>query len=178
MRFQHSKPILSLAAIVFAVAACSDGPTQPRADADLPLALIPSASASMAVDFTLGPLVPGSAPSAAVPGSSGRFHFRDFLLLGPVAGDLVGSVEIVLNGNLSAFVFAPGSEGPLWGTVKITTAEGIWSGELTGELVNQQGFSDMVLQGPAQQTIRASCAETTPTSETNVCTGELVSPHG
>jgi hypothetical protein len=132
----------------------------------------------MAVDFTLGPLVPGSAPSAAVPGNSGRFHFRDFLLLGPVTGDIVGAVEIVLHGNLNAYVFAPGSEGPVWGTVKITTAEGIWSGQLTGELVDQQGFSDMVLQGPAQQTIRASCAETTPTSEIQDCSGELVSPHG
>lgn len=174
-----TKNCLTFVAAVLVGVACGEGITEPRQDGDLPLALLPSAAATMAVDFTIGPLVPTDAPATTFPGSSGRFHFRDFPLVGPVSGDLVGDAEVMVNANLSAFIFAPGAEGPAWGTVRITTSEGVWSGSYTGEFIGQQGFMrDLVLQGPAQQTIKASCAETTPTSETQDCSGELLRPHG
>jgi hypothetical protein len=86
---------------------------------------------------------------------------------------------LVINANLSAFIFAPGAAGPAWGTVEITTAGGVWSGRFSGEFVGQQGFTNnLVLHGPAQQQIHATCYETTPISEILECSGELLRPHG
>jgi hypothetical protein len=98
---------------------------------------------------------------------------------GPVTGDLEGSVEFLINGNLAAIPLGqPGSDGPGCGTLEIATADGMWSGTYTAQFIASQGFVEVNLHGPMQQKIRATCVETTATSEIFPCSGELLSPQG
>jgi hypothetical protein len=130
-----------------------------------------------AVEFTIGRLtLLGLNP--AFP--DGRLHLRDVRLSGPVSGDLTGTAQLVLNANLDS----PGGSGPAWGTVAITTSTGEWHGNLVGTfLAGDPGppiqlFSRVVLHGPAGQKLMAECNETSSTSETLVCSGEILNPQG
>jgi hypothetical protein len=128
------------------------------------------------VGFTVGPFTL-TAISRITP--DGRFHLRDVGLNGPVSGDLAGTANVVLQANLDQ----PGGSGPAWGTMTITEADGtVWQGGLTGSFLGFgpgqiQLFSDVVLHGPDQQVVTAACNETTATSETLICSGELLSAH-
>jgi hypothetical protein len=132
-----------------------------------------------AVDFTVGPLTT-TGISFFFP--DGRFHLRDVMLTGPVSGDLVGTTNITLNANLDQF----GGSGPAWGTVTIVTTNGdVWQGALTGSFQGDgpaggpaiQLFSQVVLHGPDQQLLKAECDETSATSETLNCSGEILTVH-
>jgi hypothetical protein len=130
-----------------------------------------------AVDFTVGPLVL-SGITRHFP--NGRLHLRDILLSGPVSGDLSGTAQLTVNANLDR----PGGSGPAWGQATIATSGGDWQGNLVGTFVTGapgpgiQLFSQVVLHGPGGQTLRAECNETSATSETLVCTGEILNPQG
>jgi hypothetical protein len=129
-----------------------------------------------ATSLTIGPLVLSSIdPSFSGP----NWHFRDAVLTGAVTGSLAGTAVVTLHANLDGL---PGS-GPAWGTVKIVTAGGdIWEGALTGHFLGApdgiQLFSQVVLHGPDQQTLRAECDETSAPSEILVCSGSTLKPHG
>jgi hypothetical protein len=130
-----------------------------------------------AVKFTIGPLV---ITGLTTKFPDGRLHFRDIMLSGPVSGDLVGTARLTLNANLDS----PGGSGPAWGKVTIVTSAGEWQGNLVGTFDGSapgpgiQLFSRIVLQGPGGQKLRADCNETSATSETLVCRGEILNPHG
>jgi hypothetical protein len=129
-----------------------------------------------AIEFTVGPL---TLSGIQVFRPDGRFHLRDVMLSGSASGDLVGTVNVTLNANLDR----PGGSGPAWGTMTIIASTGdVWQGALTGRF---QGFgpgaiqlsSHVVLHGPDQQLLKATCNETTPISETLVCSGEILTVH-
>lgn len=124
------------------------------------------------VQFSMGPLGIGGI-SMSFPG--GNWHLRDVLLSGPVTGDVAGSANMTVNANLDGIL----GSGPAWGTVTITTASGdLWHGTFAGRFESGapdgiQLFSRIVLHGPDEQTLRAQCDETSVTSETLACTGEI-----
>jgi hypothetical protein len=129
-----------------------------------------------AIEFTVGRL---TLNGIQVLRPDGRFHLRDVMLSGPASGDVVGTVNVTLNANLDR----PGGSGPAWGTMTIVTTNGdVWQGALTGSFQGFgpgaiQLFSHVVLNGPDQQLLKAACNETTPTSETLVCSGEILTVH-
>jgi hypothetical protein len=123
--------------------------------------------------FTVGPLDLGGI-DIRTPG--GNLHFRDTQLNGPVSGDLAGQASIVLNAELDGT-----GSGPTQGTITITGGDAVWQGTLTGHFVGAlpdgiQLFSQVDLHGPSQSLIRAKCEETTVTSETLSCSGEVADP--
>jgi hypothetical protein len=124
--------------------------------------------------FTVGPLALGGI-EFLVPG--GNLHIRDALLSGPVAGDISGTAEITLNANLDGL-----GNGPAFGKVTITTADGEWQGSLTGHFQGDlpTGIlltSRVTLHGPGQQLLKAECDEIPPSdSETLACSGVNADP--
>ena len=124
--------------------------------------------------FTVGPL---QLTGIQVAFPSDRLHFRNATFTAAVSGDLSGTAAVTLNANLDNFV----GSGPGWGTMSIVTTSGdVWAGSLTGHFVSGapevaiQLFSRVDLHGPNGQLIKAECDETTPSSETLACTGEIV----
>ncbi len=134
-----------------------------------------SAAARIAVTFTVGPLML-TGIDRQTPDS--RLHLQA-TLHGSVTGDLAGSADVYLDGKLDG----PGGSGPVAGTMAISTADGQWQGNLTGEFVGaypapgMQLLSRVVLHGDGQQLLTAECDETSATSETLVCTGEILLAH-
>lgn len=175
MNIDPLRPRVAAVASLLAVAAlgCTDDNALTNVNG-----LSPNYSATRTlVEFTVGPLVlSGIAP--AFP--DGRLHLRDIMLSGPVSGDLSGTAQLTLNANLDS----PGGSGPAWGEVAIVTSDGEWQGTLVGTFESGapgpgiQLFSRVVLQGPAGQKLRADCNETSATSETLACTGEILNPKG
>ncbi len=121
-------------------------------------------------------------------GHSGRGMMRDYHLTFDVQGDVEGTAHMVLNANFDAnfwWYTGPGV-APTSGTLAISTAEGIWAGNLTGEFVYdpevnpmaEQLFSRITLHGPDGQQLKAQCDETSPESEVVACIGEILDPHG
>jgi len=128
------------------------------------------------VNFTVGPLAL-SAIDQSFPGHN--WHLRDVQLSGPVTGDLTGNASVTLNANLDAIL----GSGPAWGTMTIVTNAGdTWEGTITGNFESGAPngirlFSYVVLQGPNSSTLRAECNETSVTSETLACIGDILNPH-
>ncbi len=126
------------------------------------------------VSFTVGTLIlTGLDPQ--FPDSRLRFTAT---LIGPVAGDLVGTADLLLK----AQVDGPGGSGPVSGTLAIHTAAGEWQGNLAGYFVGagpgvgSQLFSRVNLHGPDGAKLAAECDETSAPSEFLVCTGEILRP--
>ncbi len=180
MKCPHPKTRLTLVAALLGVVACGDSITEPQMQADAPpLMGAVQAATKTTVNFTMGPLAQQAGGVLNFPvGNTGRFHFRNVPFSGPVIGDLEGAVEFLINGNLAAIPLGqPGSDGPGWGTLDITTADGLWSGNYTAQFIATKGFIEVNLHGPMQQKIHATCVETTATSEIFPCSGEVLSPH-
>jgi len=136
-----------------------------------------ASAAQTATSFTVGKLhITGIQQSR--PGDN--WHLRDVAMNGPVAGDLTGNANLMLNSNMDAYL----GTGPAWGTMTIVTNSGdVWQGNVTGTFRSGapygiQLFSQVVLHGPDSQSLRAECDETSVTSETLACTGEFLTPHG
>jgi hypothetical protein len=168
---------LRVAAVTSLLAVAAVGCTNDNAVTNVDQ-LSPDLSATRtAVEFTVGPLAL-SGITRHFP--DGRLHLRDVLLSGPVSGDLSGTAQLTLNANLDR----PGGTGPAWGQVTIVTSGGQWQGNLVGTFVTGapgpgiQLFSRLVLHGPGGQKLTTECNETSATSETLECTGEILSPHG
>ena len=129
------------------------------------------------MSFTIGPLVITGIEQKF---PSDNWHLRDVQLTGPVSGDLTGQANMSLNANLDGFI----GSGPAWGTVSVVSTTGdVWEGSFTGKFqsglpaLGIQLFASVVLRGPEQQKLKVECDETTATSETLVCTGEVLRPH-
>lgn len=165
-------PVMAASLLALATAGCRDEALPTGVSEQTP-----SFSATTTpVAFTVGRL---TLNAMSVLRPDGRFHLRDVALSGPVSGDVTGTAQVTLEANLDK----PGGSGPAWGTMTIVTTGGdVWQGALVG---NFQGYgpgaiqlsSRVVLNGPEQQSLRAECNETTPTSETLVCSGEILTVH-
>ncbi len=177
MKGAQMKTRLTLMISVLGAVACGESITQPQIEEDAPplLGSVASAATTTLVDFTMGPFVLTAPGPTRFPGNSGRLHIKNYLYSGPVFGDL-GDGDAVLVANVR---FNASFSGPANGTVEITTPSGVWSGNYTGELIGLQSFLyNVVLHGPMQQKVHATCTETTPNSEILTCSGEVLSPHG
>jgi hypothetical protein len=176
MKLHRPETSLALVAALLAFVACGESITQPQMEADPPplLGSVANAATTTLVDFTMGPFVLTALGDTKFPGTSGRLHIKDWLYLGPVSGDL-GDGNAVL---VTSVRFNGSFSGPANGTLEITTPSGVWSGGFTAELIGLQSFlSNVVLHGPMQQKVHATCSETTPNSEILTCSGEVLSPH-
>lgn len=164
--------IVSLATLMVAAAeGCTTGDAATNLDPMAP-AFAADRAATM---FVIGPLALTGIESS-FPG--GNWHIRDVGLTGPVSGDLTGVATITLQANMDGFAGA----GPASGRVAITTSAGeLWEGNLTGRFESDAPvairlFSRVVLHGPGSRTLRAECDETSSTSETLACTGDILTP--
>jgi hypothetical protein len=135
-----------------------------------------ASATSSAASFTVGPLVIRGIDQE-FPGDN--WHLRDVRLTGAVTGDVSGAASMILNANLDGIL----GSGPAWGTLTIVTASGdVWDGAVTGEFLSGlpargiQLLSRVTLHGPDNALLQAECDETTATSETLVCTGDILSP--
>ena len=168
---------LQVLAVAVAVASCTDAPlTTPSHIAPLSPGNPSLEAVQSETDFIIGPLAL-IAITRQFP--DGRVNLRDLTLTGPVSGDLSGTASLVLNANLDA----PGGSGPAWGEITVVTAAGVWHGTVVGNFQSArpapgiQLFSRVILHGPEGQKLTAVCNETSATSETLVCSGEILSPH-
>ena len=95
---------------------------------------------------------------------------------------------MVLNANADEnfwWLLGPGI-AQVWGTLAITTDDGVWEGNFTGDFVfdpelsewNPQLFSSVNLHGPDGRKLKAECDETSAESEIVACVGTIHSPHG
>lgn len=180
------RPIRLLPLVTLLVAAACADTVQPRLD-EQPLFSSVNAATTTDVAFTMAVTEFGSL-SAKDAGRSGRGMIRNYHLTFDVQGDLEGTAQMVLNANVDAnfWWYAGPGVAPTWGTLAVSTADGTWEGNLTGEFVYdpavnpmaEQLFSKVTLHGPDGQTLRAQCDETSPESEVVACTGEILDPHG
>jgi len=177
--FGRMAGLLALCAGVSTAAACADGglasPESFQAvDGQL-------SAAFTTVEFVVGPLVP--VIDAAVPaGSSGRLRLLGVHLPGPVAGDVTGQFDTVIDINFDADFNGHGH-----GSATIHTIGGNWTGRGAWEFVGvffppagrnlPLGTAELTLHGPSGQLLRASCQERLPpVSETLDCTGRILDP--
>ena len=164
-------------ALAVTVGACTEAPTASTNAAQRGPGAASLEATQSETDFVIGPLAL-IAITRHFP--DGHVHLRDLTLSGPVTGDISGTASLVLNANLDA----PGGSGPAWGEITITTAEGVWHGTVVGNFQSArpapgiQLFSRVILHGPDGQKLTADCNETSATSETLVCSGVTLAPHG
>jgi len=109
--------------------------------------------------------------------SGGIVHVRDLVLVGPVSGDITGTITIVARLDVSQ---ATGN-GTTSGTFTITGTVGGWEGSFQGKF-DAGVFSDaLVARGSGAfegQILRGSLVQTAPTSNVVRLTGTILNPGG
>ncbi len=104
-------------------------------------------------------------------------HVRDLVLVGPVSGDITGTITIVARLDVSQ---ATGN-GTTSGTFTITGTVGGWEGSFQGKF-DAGVFSDaLVARGSGAfegQILRGSLVQTAPTSNVVRLTGTILNPGG
>ena len=89
-----------------------------------------------------------------------------------VAGDLTGTIQLVVNLNLDLTT----GNGELFGTFTLTTTTGTWAGSFRGELTATGASGTFVGQGDDGTKIMGSFTSTGPTSFLNEAV--ILDPHG
>jgi hypothetical protein len=170
-------PYLTPIVLLAALAGCSNRDSLRNITAPSGASFAGEAATRSPTQFTIGPLaITGIDQSFP----DGNWHLRNVELSGPVTGGITGTASLSLKANLDQFL----GSGPASGSVRIVTSTGdVFEGILTGHFQNGapngiQLFSSVVLHGPNGETLKAECNETSVTSETLACTGEMLSPHG
>ncbi|WP_457651781.1 hypothetical protein [Rhodocaloribacter sp.] len=172
-------------AVVVLAAGCTDTLTAPNLEDgnDVSKMTIGTAQTAktLAGPYVLIPFVATASFTSFDPGpgqSDGEtWYVRDLIKSGPLTGDLEGEMVMVLNGDINLDT----GSGPGWGTFRITTDEGSWSGTVegtfsemslvfTGDLVSEssEGTSQSRLQGTA------SDAGAAPESDEFVVSGSII----
>jgi len=161
--------IVSAAALIAVTALGCDGP-QPT---EFPISAPLFTTTKTAITATIGPLV------VAVPGrtwvSGGIVHTRDQVQVGPVSGNIVGTISVVANANVALGTL----DGTGFGTLTITTAVGTWEGSFQGRFAGALFADKVVAQGRGGLDglkLMGSFAETGPATNTYVLTAEIVNP--
>jgi len=109
--------------------------------------------------------------------SGGIVHVRDLVLVGPVSGDITGSIRTV--GRLNVML-ATGN-GTASGTFTIVDVVGTWEGTFQGKFDGGVFFDKLVAHGTGAyegQILRGSLAQTAPTSNIVRLTGTILNPSG
>ncbi len=109
--------------------------------------------------------------------SGGIVHVRDLVLVGPVSGDITGSIRTV--GRLNVML-ATGN-GTASGTFTIVDVVGTWEGTFQGKFDGGVFFDKLVAHGTGAyegQILRGSLAQTAPTSNIVRLTGTILNPGG
>jgi len=109
--------------------------------------------------------------------SGGVVHVRDLVLVGPVSGDITGTIETV--GNLN--VMQATSNGTAFGTFTITEAAGAWDGRFQGSFDAGVFSGTLVARGSGEREgliLRGSLAQTSPTTNVVQLTGTILNPGG
>jgi hypothetical protein len=150
-----------------AVGCDSPGPTAPTLTSRL------SAAATITAVTATGPLTTADAGTSWV--SGGTVHVRDLVLEGPVSGDITGTITVVASVDV---VQATGT-GATSGTFTINGAAGAWEGRFHGTFDAGVFSGGLVARGTGAyegQILRASLAQTAPTSNVVQLTGTILNP--
>jgi len=154
---------------VTAAACDSPGPAAPALDRPL------FAAATMTAITATGPLT--IAVSGTTSLSGGILHVRHLVLVGPVSGDITGTITTVANVEV---VQATGN-GTASGTFTISSAAGAWTGHFNGRFDAGVFSGRLVARGTgayAGQILRANLAQTGPTTNVVRLTGTILNPGG
>ena len=148
---------------------------------DSPQATAPSLTSPLFAAATTTAITATAPLTIAAPGrmwvSGGIVHVRDLVLVGPVSGDITGTITTVARLDVAQAT----GDGTVSGTFTISGAAGGWEGSFHG---NFDGgvFSDRLIgRGTGAnegQILRGSIAQTAPTTNVVQLTGTILNPGG
>jgi hypothetical protein len=162
------------AATVVLVGLTAIGCDSPRSTAPTLTSPLFAAATITAVTAT-GPLTIADSGSTLLAG--GTLHIRDLVLTGPVSGDITGTITTVARVS----VLQASGNGTASGTFTIGGAAGAWTGYFKGRFDAGVFSGGLVARGTgayAGQILRASLAQTGPTTNVVRLTGTILNPGG